>query len=281
MSSKILKFTALNLLAASLSISVAMAQVPATNTPYLALGDSIAFGFNPQIQPPDLSQYHGYPALLSDTLNLQLTNASCPGETSGTLAGTSSKYLVGFNCAEQSSAHELFVSYGGGSQLQYAISHLQEHPETSLVTINIGGNDLGNLQISCGGNVACETLGLPAVLLTVGRNLNAIFAGLRKTGYKGPIVALNYYAFNYKDAFQVSVFTGLNTVIATTALGHKVAVADGFRAFQAASASTNGDPCAAGLLLKDPGTATCGTHPSYAGQALLAATVFKAIPKTK
>jgi lysophospholipase L1-like esterase len=280
MSSKILKFTALNFLIASLSIPLAIAQVPSANTPYLALGDSIAFGFNPQVKW-DLKNYVGYPLILSNLLHLNLTNGSCPGETSGTFAGTSLTYFPGFDCKALSAKHQLFVSYNGSSQLNYAIKYLQAHPNTALVTVNIAGNDLGLLQVSCAGDPVCELAGLPATVSAAGQNLDIIFSNLRGAGYYGPIVALNYYAFNYTDPTQVGAFTALNTAIATTAALHGVIVADAYKAFLWASARTAGDACAAGLLLKNPKTKTCDTHPSDAGQALLAATVFKAIPKTK
>jgi len=278
MSFKKIEILALNFFFLCLSIPVATAQIPAANTPYLALGDSIAFGFNPQVNW-DLNKFVGYPRILSNALHLDLTNASCPGETSGTFAGTSTEYLPGFNCQEFSNNHQLFVSYNGSSQLNYAIKYLHTHPKTTLVTINIGGNDLGLLQVSCAGDPACEVAGLPGTLAAVGQNLDLIFAHLRSAGYHGPIVALNYYAFNYLDPTQVAAFTALNTAIATTAALHNVAVADAYKAFLIASLLKKGDACAAGLLLKDPKTNTCDTHPSAAGQALLAATVFQAIPR--
>ena len=49
---------------------------------YLALGDSVAFGFNPLLNPTQTSQFVGYPELLVPGVDLELTNAACPGETS-------------------------------------------------------------------------------------------------------------------------------------------------------------------------------------------------------
>lgn len=276
---KTFKLAAINFIAASFCLSVATAQVPQPNTPYLALGDSLAFGYNPQVKTWNLSQYVGYPLILSNSLHLNLTNGSCPGETSGSLVtGAPNSYLPGFNCQDFSNAGQLFVSYGGASQLNYAIAYLHAHPNTSLVTINVGGNDLGVLQYDCKGDPTCEGNNLPGVLSAVGQNLDTIFAGLRGIGYNGPIVALNYYAFNYKDPFQVGVFTALNNVIASSAKTYSVAVADGYKAFQIATTFTNGDACAAGLLLKNP-DGTCDTHPTFAGHAVLAAAVAHALPQ--
>src|SRR6476620_2583689 len=53
---------------------------------YLALGDSIPFGFRESnaVQAPkyaDASTFIGYPYLVARDLGLRLTNAACPGET--------------------------------------------------------------------------------------------------------------------------------------------------------------------------------------------------------
>src|ERR1019366_2633416 len=70
-------------LACSLALlGVATARADGPANAYLALGDSVPFGFNPFIQLGDLSDYHGYPQFVSPPLTLNLANASCPGETS-------------------------------------------------------------------------------------------------------------------------------------------------------------------------------------------------------
>src|SRR2546421_3460040 len=57
---------------------------------YLALGDSVTFGYQEaQIQPPPnytkASTLPGYPEHLGSALHLRVTNAACPGETSSSL----------------------------------------------------------------------------------------------------------------------------------------------------------------------------------------------------
>src|SRR5215467_1538052 len=49
---------------------------------YLALGDSIAFGFSPLLDPTNADNFIGYPTPVAAALKKTLTNASCPGETS-------------------------------------------------------------------------------------------------------------------------------------------------------------------------------------------------------
>ncbi|MGP0049464.1 MAG: hypothetical protein ACLPZR_11545 [Solirubrobacteraceae bacterium] len=47
-------------------------------------------------------------------------------------------------------------------------------------------------------------------------------------------------------------------------------LADAYRTFALASARSGNDTCTAGLLTQLGSAGTCGVHPSYAGQALLA-----------
>ncbi|MFY9865939.1 MAG: hypothetical protein WAK58_19155, partial [Trebonia sp.] len=61
---------------------------------YLALGDSVAFGFVPSNAVPapnyfDASSFVGYPEDVAQALHIPVVNASCPGET------TASFYIPG------------------------------------------------------------------------------------------------------------------------------------------------------------------------------------------
>src|SRR5690349_4558012 len=60
---------------------------------YLALGDSVAFGYVPSgaVPPPnyfDPTSFVGYPELLAQQLGVHVANASCPGETTGSMLVT-------------------------------------------------------------------------------------------------------------------------------------------------------------------------------------------------
>jgi hypothetical protein len=104
----------------------------------------------------------------------------------------------------------------------------------------------------------------------------AIFTNIRvQAKYQGPIVLLTYYAFNYSDPVQVGAFTALNGIASGIASGFGAKIADGFTAFLVATIPFGGDACAAGLLVKFA-DGTCDTHPSQAGQELLANTVLEA-----
>lgn len=283
-------FTLLNSFACCLIVAgPAMAQnSPAgllKNDGYLALGDSLPFGYNPLIQPPKLSAYYGYANLLSVLTLNKLTNASCPFETTGTFltGGTTADGMFGCQYWRNTSGlkQPLFVSYSG-PQIDYAASFLQSHPNVHLITIQLGGNDLGDLEITCNGDPTCELTNLPGTLADISTNLTTGIARIRSAGYNGEIVLVNYYAFNYSNAQQVAAFTALGSAIAAVAAAEpNVKLADSYRAFAAASAPFNGDTCAAGLRLRlktlNPLTGDyCDVHPTLAGHALITTSVLLA-----
>lgn len=252
------------------------------NTRYVALGDSLAFGLDPTVDPPDLAKYIGYPKLVASTLHEKLANASCPGETSGHFLDLSQPDLPGpFGCAAWKAANNpMFIDYDV-AQMDYTVKYLKTNPNADLITINIGGNDLGLLQFNCAGDMNCVLANLPATLAQLAQNLTRIYFKIRwQAGYRGKVVALTYYAFNYNDLPTVSVFIALNSVISSVSSAFNVAVADGFQAFYVASSGFGGDPCAAGLLAKDGSNGACGTHPTLQGQQVLADAVLDVL-KTK
>jgi lysophospholipase L1-like esterase len=257
------------------SASITLAQNPnnaVQGAEYLALGDSIPFGYNPTV-PVNLNNYHGYPQFVSFAIHEKLANASCFGETSGSFL---SPTAPDFGCRQwKQEGNPMFISYPG-TQMDYAVNFLLNNPHAGFVTINIGGNDLALLQTNCNFDVTCELAGLPAVLATYGQNMFTIFTNLRgQAKYNGPIVLLTYYAFNYLDPTQVGAFTALNGIASGIATSFGAKIADGYTAFEIASIPYGGDTCKAGLLVK-LSNGTCDTHPSLEGQLLLAGTVLVA-----
>jgi lysophospholipase L1-like esterase len=239
---------------------------------YLALGDSLALGFDPLLPMGDLKNYHGYPEVVATALDEKLVNASCFGESAQHFISLSA---LDMGCQEwRAKRRPLFVSYNG-TQLDYAVQYLKSHWKTSLVTINIGANDLALFAVSAGAAcqgefdvVACITNKLQTDFLPAyATNLTTILSRIRiEAGYTGPIVAVSSYALNYQDPLQVGGFAALNFVLSQVFGGN---VADAFSAFGAAAATAGGDLCNTGLLIKLP-NGTCDTHPSREGQALIA-----------
>ncbi len=260
-------------LAATLSIaqpSTVSAHGHDVKNNYLALGDSVTFGDSPLVNPYDTDEFIGYPTPVARALGLRLTNAACPGATSSyfiSLAGSD------WSCIPFRSKYPLHVSYTT-SQLDFAVSFLRSHHHMQLVTLMIGANDLFQLQGNCKNDASCIQAGLPAVLATYSANLNTIYAAIRhKAHYHGQLVALTYYSPNYADALTTGAIKALDDIFTERTHAWGGAVANGFYAFQVATAKYNGDSCAAGLLIRVSAT-TCNVHPSVKGRLLLAATVL-------
>jgi lysophospholipase L1-like esterase len=243
---------------------------------YLALGDSVPFGYNPPLVKPgvDPSVFVGYPQLAANLFRpkLKVFNASCPGETSGSLIDVTAPDNGCQSYRQYIGA--LHVSYQG-SQLQYAERYVAANPRTKFVSLMIGANDLLLLQKDCGNDNTCISNELPGLLGALQTNLTTIYSGLRAAGFKGDFVAVTYYSTNYGDTFVTRAVGAVDGVLAgmTTAFGGKVA--DGFGTFAKAAAPYYGDSCAAGLLIRLTPT-TCNIHPSPAGANLLASALYAA-----
>ncbi len=233
---------------------------------YLALGDSIAFGYSPLVTTPaNPGAYKGYPEILAANTGGGVTNASCPGETSGSLLSAAAPDN---GCRNWKAAYSLHANYET-TQISFVESYLAAHPETLAVTIDVGANDLLLLQKSCLGDAACIGAALPGVLGTYGQNLGATYARLRAAGFAGKLVALTLYATNYNDPLSVNAITALNQVMKSVTINAGGVVADGFGKFQTLAAKSGGDACAAGLLIK-LANGTCDIHPSPKGRDALA-----------
>ena len=252
---------------------------------YLALGDSVAFGYVPSdaTPPPDYfdpSSFVGYPEDVARALHLRVSNASCPGET------TASMFVPGAqsNGCENSlgssvgyrTLYPLHVQYRG-TQMQYAVRYLLTHRQTRLVTIDIGANDVFLCEETTADACASQAE-FGAVLDQIAANLTVIYTLIRHVAhYRGLLVALTYYSLTYSippsppSASELAV-EALDSVIASVTEKFGGKVADGFAAFAGPSESDNfgGSACAAGLLIPVPPAGTCNIHPSHAGHLLLA-----------
>jgi lysophospholipase L1-like esterase len=251
---------------------------------YLALGDSVTFGYREAATTPAPNYLHaasfiGYPKDVGLALGLQVANASCPGETSLSLM---TKGVQSNGCENvpgggpgYRSVFPLHVSYKG-TQLAYASSYLKAHTSTSLISLMIGANDAFLCQETTADKCASE---LPAVLKQIAADVVHIMATIRNNDhYKGQIVIVNYYSLDYANATDNTSSRTLNTTLDKAAKPYRVQVADGYGAFEAAAVQSGGDPCKAGLLTQLT-TSGCGIHPSIAGQALLALAVDEVVKK--
>lgn len=276
-------------LVATLPASAApSAQKPVfQGAPYLALGDSVPFGYREASTLPTpnytkAQSFVGFPELVARDLGLKLTNAACPGETTASMISIKRQSN---GCLTQPggspgyrAAYPLHVSYSR-SQLIYAMRWLKHHPNARLVTLMIGAND-GFLCQETTADHCTSPSELNAVLTEISKNVQRILATLRQQ-YSGQIVVVNYYSLNYADQNQTGLSAALDQVLANAAQQYNAKIANGFHLFKRAAAQASGDTCAAGLLTILQGQQTpCGVHPSFGGQALLASAVERVTVKS-
>jgi lysophospholipase L1-like esterase len=279
----------------------------ANSSTYLALGDSVPFGMNINLialipgGSVTSSQFLGYPEIVTQveslTQNVTEINLACPGESSGSFIDTK---VPDFGC---NSPHPnppfpdippfklavpflLHVPYQG-SQLAQAIFQLRMHPDTDLVTLSIGANDLFVNSAAFGAALSCPakdpankcvTAALAPVLGPYQTNLTAILTSLRTDGnYKGKLILLTYYSpAPYLNQITQAVNAAMVQAAAQYSKRNRATpalVADGYLPFQIASIPFGGDPCKAGLLIPLVGAPGCDIHPTRLGQSLLAGAI--------
>jgi lysophospholipase L1-like esterase len=155
------------------------AKPPPPTSYYLALGDSLSRGVQPDAAGASVETGQGYPDLVYATLlashpALRLVRLGCPGETTKTM-------MYGGIC-----------HYSAGSQLAAATAFLRAHRgHVFLVTIDIGANDLED----CGNRPSLTQLAsCIGQLPKATANVAAILASLRAAAGPGVrIVGMNYY----------------------------------------------------------------------------------------
>jgi lysophospholipase L1-like esterase len=232
-------------------------------TYYLALGDSLAYGFQ-----PNLDWNHGYVddffANLESHGTTSVVNMACPGETSST--------FIHGGCPGQTIDKYLYF----GPQLAAAVSFLRSHAGmVSPVTLDIGVNDVlpdinGSTCTENARQFASDLKALDANL--TGTILPQLKAALTVKGkVTGDLLVMNYY-----DAFQnacpntVSYAEKMNQHLAADVAGFGVMV-DVFGAFGGAKVP-NTNICAYTWMcsvLKD-------VHPMREGYSVIAGAFEKA-----
>ena len=235
---------------------------------YLALGDSIPFGYVSGFAQgyADEDAFVGYPQLIGWDRGLTVVDATCPGETTASLIDEAAPDNGCNNVRGTGQGYRdlypLHVDYGG-SQLEHAVQVLRSGDDVELVTLQIGVNDA----FICNDTGGCDDLaGLAAMAERVRGNLDTILTALRERGgYDGRIVVVSYYTADYDNELGSFGTEMLNSGILAAARAHGVDVADGFAAFRpVAAADGGGSSVAAGLLTADQ------VHPTPRGQRLLA-----------
>jgi lysophospholipase L1-like esterase len=247
----------------------------------LSLGDSIAFGFNPYIAPTPVTNYVGYPEFV-ESKGHNVINGSCPGETSSSFFSTTA---ADNGCRQFKAAFALHDDYET-TQSVFAVAQIKKAGKDGkpfdFVTLNIGANDLFLLQASClptPNPLACIQAGLPAVINQYNTNLQAGYTQVKGAGFSKTFVGVTTYAVNYNDPVAVQALGLINGALKTftTSSAVKGKLVDAYALFQAASAASNGDACAAELLIRKPDNSGCDIHPSQKGREIIGNAVLAAI----
>jgi lysophospholipase L1-like esterase len=225
------------LLGSSISAAAASEKFNPPKQYYLALGDSLAFGFEQAKFVGELQTGTYNPATFNTgyvddfaemlrTVDPGITtvNYGCPGET--TLS-----FITG-PCAYQALGTPtlgipplpLHSGYSG-SQQSAALAFLQAHPgQVGTITLDDGANDI----TPCIGQPAsCAA----AALQQIGTDLDGSLGALRAAAPESEIIVMQYYnPFYVVDPTSDSQNAVLNDVIATMAAKHRARLANAFPA---------------------------------------------------
>jgi lysophospholipase L1-like esterase len=180
---------------------------------YLALGDSLAYGYHAAqfkheletkgyVEPStfDAGYVNDFAAALKIfNPRLQVINDGCPGETTETFIDGSG--VAGY-CAGGPTGtpfpyaflHHPYTPYS--SQLADALAILKENPNVSPITLDIGANDvLQFLASTCGfpATFTCTSAQVEAEFAHIGSNVYSILSQLRAAAPHAQIVLVGLY----------------------------------------------------------------------------------------
>lgn len=191
----------------------ATAGAATVGSTYLALGDSLAYGYHAAqfkseleskgyVEPSTFDE--GYVDDFGAVLKLghpklQIVNDGCPGETTETFIDGSGipGYCAGGPTGTPFPYAFLHHSYGANSsQLADALAILKENPNVSPITLDIGANDvLQFLASRCGfpSTFTCSPAEVEAEFAHIAGNVFSILSQLRAAAPKAQIVLLGLY----------------------------------------------------------------------------------------
>ena len=245
---------------------------------YLALGDSLAFGYSqakfeellPEENPAD---YHtGYVDDFAHLLRLgnpklQVINDGCPGETTESFIKGPCEYQLAFPL------HHPYVGGPTSSQLSDALAYLQANPNTNPITLDIGANDaLGVIEHTCEKKVECVIKEAPALFEHIAMNLGLILADLRGADPHATIIVLGLYnPFGEKLPGGNALTAQLNEVMDKVAATVGARFADPLPVFNPPGKLEEPTICLLTNMCKKPED----IHPTDLGYAVLAGLIAK------
>jgi lysophospholipase L1-like esterase len=225
------------LIVSSVSASATSEKFNPPKQYYLALGDSLAFGFEQAKFVNELEHgtynpasfdtgYVGDFAAMLQTVDPGITpvNYGCPGETTASFISGPCAYQALGDPTLGIPPLPLHSGYPG-SQQAAALAFLHAHPgQVSPITLDDGANDI------------TPCIGMPAscfaaALQQIGTNLDGSLGALRAAAPDSEIIVMEYYnPFYVVDPTSDSQTAALNDVIATVAAKHGARLANAFPA---------------------------------------------------
>lgn len=189
---------------------------------YLALGNSISFGYQ-----PNLDFTNGF----VDDVFTDLQKANVTDEVNYACAGESSTTMIAGNCFGHLIHHDAYT----GAQLDAAVSFLNRHAGTvNPVTLEIGSNDVlpdwNSATCTAGANGTTDLATLDTNLTQT--ILPKLIAALGTHYRSGDLVMMNYYNPYARDCPGSAAFVDmLNSHLAADAGHFGVPIADVYAAF--------------------------------------------------
>jgi len=199
---------------------------------YLALGDSIAYGFQPAKMSaglPPSGFRTGYVDVFAARLRalapkIRVVNYGCPGESTRTFVDGGCPWL-----GERRRLHNAFK----GTQLGAALAFLRAHPgQVSPITVTLWGNDLFEFSPACKDDLVCIRWHARAGLARFDSRLASIVGRLRAAAPEAEIIFTGAWNFNLAALAQTDpLFRSIDAAIARAAAAGKARVAKMFPVF--------------------------------------------------
>jgi lysophospholipase L1-like esterase len=239
---------------------------------YLALGDSIAYGFQPAKASAGLppSGFNtGYVDVFAARLRaiapkIGVVNYACPGESTRT--------FIDGGCPGRGDVRGLHDAFKG-SQLGAALAFLKAHRgRVSPITLTLWGNDVfGEFAPACKGDLACIGSNPRAGLARFASRLATIVGRLRAAAPKAEIILTGAWNVDVeKPARSDPLFRSIDATIARVAAAAKARVARMYLVFSAVG--TEKAPICALTFICSKGD----PHPTDAGYRAMAAAFLAA-----
>jgi lysophospholipase L1-like esterase len=198
---------------------------------YLALGDSVAYGIQPDKVTAGLppSKFDtGYVDVFAARMrplepNLRVVNYSCPAESTMTFVSGGCPWPA-------SGTHRLHDPFQG-TQMSAALTFLRNHPgNVCPITLSLGYGDVQAFEDACHGSLACARAHAPHAIKEFASRLGVILGRLRSAAPNAEIIVTGLW--NNSDFREADLyFRRVNQTMARVTASARGRFADVFAAF--------------------------------------------------